>query len=303
MSQIGDDRFKLLSASDLAHLRRQLIEKEVRDDRRTAPSERQMNFADHVVDDDPSSFLDWFQNVGTDEIEVAMTLPPDDHAFTTKEISEPPFSTELAHYQRLKDLEPRFAASSAFWTTYQLELVRRDMIKPSYFAARPGGTESGKARLEKARLSYVKRKKVKPLDDCVRTILRQLGGLREARGNVSIFVDCRMARAWWRGYIANHAHQDVGVSLDRAWQILRLASAPWDEMMYYSVKRLTSMNYRTVRSGFIAYLNGRDIDEIPSDDRKSITKEIMQRIGVLSANRLLGALTAEEIHELLDNNY
>ena len=290
---------RLMSASDLATKKIELIEKNIVNGNSKPPSSKQMEFTELVISRNKKHFLNWFDRIPRDDRVVNIYVPKVGHKYTSKEISEPPYSTENTLYKRLNMLDPRSAALPAFWTTYQIELVRRNMIEPSYFAAQRGIAQSGYQRIDRARRKYEEEGDSKNLDSCVRTILRRLGGLDVARGKASLFIDCIMARGWWRGYIANQVHEDVGISSEKIWQILRLPTAPWDEMMYHCVRRLTSLNFRSVRSAYIAHLYDSKIDQENSRVRQSKSVDVIKNLGVLGSNVVMGVLTSNEIRDLL----
>lgn len=287
---------KLIDPSELAIQRHGLISKITSVGKKEPNTELQLIYAGLTASSDCRDFLNYYDSIEKSSVEdVSVTLPSESEKLTSKEVSEPPLSTEKQHYARLTKIPPRIAAMPAFWTSYQIEMIRAKIIEPANLAAQAGATDSGRARIEKA----MKRRNVDLIDACVRTILRQLGGLPEARGNVSLFVDCKIARAWWRGYIANCVTRDMEhLELDSVWNLLRLTKAPWDAMILYGLRRLTTISDRSVRSAFVARLVEMDIQNMPSTEREAEVVLLMKKIGVISANRTLGYLTPPENLEI-----
>ena len=296
MSEKKSCRLRLIRADELAKMRSDLTAKVVKNGIKYPDTERQTDFAHKIVSEDIKVFLNHFDSFpkGTDDIEVS--FPESDAKMTESEYSGPPLESEKRLYSRLKDIPPRVAAAPAFWTSYQVEMVRRGIILPGFFAANSGVSQTGRARLESA----LKRNNSRELDACVRTVLRRLGGLPEVRGNVSLFVDCRVARSWWRGYIANSVAEDCDYDCESIWKLLRLTTAPWDSMMLYGLKRLTIISDRAVRSAFIARLAEMQIPD-KTKHRKELIETWMRQIGELSAGRDLGYLSVDENTSLFEH--
>ena len=94
------------------------------------------------------------------------------------------------------------------------------------------------------------------LDSRIRTFLRRMGGLPHVRGNVSVFTDCPLARAWWRVRIADEVAQDPDVSLsgDEAHDVLRAAGQVWNELAQMGLQRTTAINQPRARAALIVAL-------------------------------------------------
>ncbi len=281
---------RLIESDELSLRRHKLTAKVVTSGKRSPNELLQREYANLLVSSKIGKFLHYYDSITKSDTTINVDLPTAVQKLTGKEVSEPPLSTEKNHYTRLSNLPPRIAAMPAFWTSYQIEMIRFKLIEPANLAGQAGSTDSGRARLEKA----MKSSNMKLLDDCVRTVLRQLGGLPEVRGNISLFVDCKIARAWWRGHISECASNDMGLDLDTVWNLLRLSTAPWEAMILFGLRRLTTVSDRSVRSAFIARLIELEIHKLSSKDRKKTVEELMKQIGVIGANRALGYLTPNE---------
>ena len=301
------ENLTLIHSVRLAELRRNLIESKQKETFNLELHRKQKKFVKLFTARDNQPFLTHFDHLLRDEnLEVEVSYPKTE--LTEKELTEPPRDTEQANYSRLAHLSPRVAAMHSFWTAYQVELVRRNIIQPSFLAAKTGGSGTGKERIEKA-LAEKKKSKVRrgqSLDDCVRTILRQFGGLPEVRGKVSLFVDCKLARSWWRGYFiqqflqAFNEHDRTTELEESVWDLLRLTSAPWDELLSYGLRKLTSINYPSVRTAFIKSLLKQQLTDLKSDERKRKCQHSIKKIGVLTANQSLGLLSSQEVFELIN---
>lgn len=96
----------------------------------------------------------------------------------------------------------------------------------------------------------------KTLDKQTRSVLRNLGGLPRARGNVSTFSNCPMARAWWRCHVAHDATAIAGnpnLIFEDAHQALH-KNAIWESLAMNSLRRVTVVNDSRLRSAIIEYL-------------------------------------------------
>ena len=279
--------FPRLSAADLSVVRSRLIDKR----NLNSPDMKvrfQTELAEAAGSENPSDFVMWWAKNATEDGEFEKLRFPE-KKFTEAQVSNPPENTEKSHFERLEDLPPNVAALPSFWVSYQLEMIRRGLLEPSWLAAKPSSSEEGRKLLQKA----LRQKNFSQLDSCIRTILRQLGGLPEERGKVSVFMDCRISRAWWRGYICKQVVKDSKHEPDAVWQLLRRPRAPWDVFVQYSVRKLTVVNDRPVRSAIFDHLI-ETMKDLSSDDRMRATRKTLDAIGRCSAAQLLGALSVEE---------
>ena len=276
---------RILISGNLSKVRGDLIKSPDEDLRR----QKQKEFAELAMDSNVGRFVDYFKfHCRTEPLERDYTSCPE-RPFTEAEFSDPPQDTERAVFKALRNLPQRLACSPAFWASYHLSIIESDVIKPSYLAKGQIG-KSGQGRIEKALVSYGK----KPLDDCVRTILRRMGGLPEARGSVSVFQDCRTARAWWRGFFADEACRELGTDEDKIWKALR-TNQVWEQLTGYVVQKLTVLGDTRIRIPLIAYV--ADMDPVPND-RETI-QNILNRIGQRTAYQMMGVLSPGENLEII----
>ena len=281
--------FPLYSAADLTRRRLGLIAKgeskaggDVLD--------RQLALAE-AAEGARQAFLDWFEGIAIDRRASALSFRPETQPLTGQEIANPPLETERDHYRILKNLPPRLAALPSFWTSYQLQMVRLGLFDPADLATPIGSTkETGRARLQKA----IRRTKTTLLDGCVRTILRQLGGLPEERGYVTVFVDCRLSRAWWRGHLSHQVARDMDVDVEDVWAHLRVPDATWDQLQQYTVKRLTVVGDRNVRSAIVGRLMESGIEAESSKVRRQRTQAFLAKVGARCAYQTLGSLAPKQ---------
>lgn len=275
----------ILISGNLSKVRGDLIKSPDEDLRR----QKQKEFAELAMDSNVGRFVDYFKfHCKTEPLERNGISCPE-RPFTEAEFSDPPQDTEQTVFKALRNLPQRLACSPAFWASYHLGIIESDIIKPSYMAKGQIG-KSGQGRIEKALGSYGK----KPLDDCVRTILRRMGGLPEARGSVSVFQDCRTARAWWRGFFADEVCRELGTDEDKVWKALR-TNQVWEQLTGYVVQKLTVLGDTRIRIPLIAYV--ADTDPVPND-RETI-QNILNRIGQRTAYQMMGVLSPRENLEII----
>ena len=105
-------------------------------------------------------------------------LPPLPRELSAPEASEPPPELESELYNAWATLTPKEASQPAFWTICHIRW-------------REEGT------LGNDPIETFTDRRVTDTDAQTRDLLRHLGGIY-VRGNVSVFSDCPLARAWWR---------------------------------------------------------------------------------------------------------
>ena len=286
MRNTTHDHFPLYSAADLTRRRHSLIDKRKQADQ-SALVARQTELAE-AAEVSGNAFIRWFEGIAVETHSPELAFRPSDQKLTGREIANPLLTTEQENFRILNDLPPRLAALPSFWTSYQVEMVRRRLIDSADLATQISATlETGRSRLQKA----IRRSKKTLLDSCTRTILRQLGGLPEERGHVSVFVDCRLSRSWWRGYLSHQVAEDMRLDVDNVWNFLRLATAPWDELQQYTVKRLTVVADRNIRSALVARLMELELENETSKERRKRTQAFFARVGARCAYQALGTLS------------
>ena len=298
------EQLQLIDSVALSQMRQQLIKGRDETNSLNRLHRRQRKFSQMFLARSNQTFLEYFDGLSkVADSDIEVTYPMQQR--TEKEVSEPPLSTEKDTFGRLAHIPPRVAAMPSFWASYQVELVRRGLIEPSYLIARPGGSESGRKRLEKSLNPTKRRAKVKrsELDACIRTFIRQFGGIPEVTGKISIFRDCRLSRSWWRGYFIQQVTGDFGEIAEnyeqQLWDLLRLSTAPWDELASYGIRKLTSMNYRSVRSAFVESLRRSDIATRSSEQRRNNCQHSIEGIGIITANTALGLLSSDDVLRLI----
>ncbi len=245
---------------------------------------------------DTSAFLDHVSAIETEgSVDAVLAREP----MTESEYKDPPSDTEQALYAAWDALTPAVACRSTFWAHLTIEHIRADRIRSPYLAANGGNLSGGAERIDLA-LSGARGQGPKQIDDCVRTVLRRLGGLREVRGNRSVFVDCPLARAWWRERFATRAAGgDARVaSVVRA--VLRTNQTYWEKLIDRIVFRNTTFGSENIRSAFLRSL-ARYLQDNPASRLSSSSKlqRLCRRATAHQGARELSILSETELETLM----
>ena len=97
------------------------------------------------------------------------------------------------------------------------------------------------------------------LDDQTRDFLRCMGGVpREIRGAVTVFVDCPMARAWWRCHVAASAGEAAKQAISDAAHRKLHPRGVWSSLMELSVRQITAINHPMARAVLVEEISGHD---------------------------------------------
>ena len=288
----------LLDAAELSTFRARLINKGKGLEEKTVEEERR-DFGQHVLTSS-DEFAKWFSECfrpKTDPQSITCRVPTGETRLSEGELSGPPLSTEMLLAETIGDIPPRQAALPAFWASYNLELLRRGVIESPCHFAKPVGSGpavTGREALERALQGKSK------LETCIRTLCRQmLGGVPEERGQVSVYIDPRVARAWWRGRIVRQAAEDLGHDPAPIWETLRQPGAPWEELVQHVVRKLTHVGERAVRSALVARFVEMKLIDDDSPTRKDRTVALLTATGRHAAGRSLGTLSAREVLDVL----
>ena len=232
--------FKELSDTAYAKFRKELL--------RVKGSERQREFLGIVRD--TGAFLDHVSAIATEgTVDAVLASEP----MTESEYKDPPPGTEQALYAAWAALTPAVACRSTFWANLTIQHIRAGRIQSAYLAANGGNLPGGAERIDFA-LAGTHGQGPKQVDECVRTVLRRLGGLREVRGNRSVYVDCPFARAWWRERITSQAANGDPQVASSVRAILRTNQTYWEKLIDRIVFRNSTFGSENIRSAFLRAL-------------------------------------------------
>ena len=241
-----------------------------------------------------SEFLSIFRDVGTqgNASPSLLTIP-----LSEPEFKHPPPDTEQTIYENWRTLPAGTACRSTFWAFLTTEHLKQNIIEPVFLAA--NGIYGGAERIDRA-LSDTTSKASKQVDDCVRTVLRRLGGLPEARGNRSVYVDCPFARAWWRERMVQQAADQDKLLTRRVRNALRQSQTHWEKLIDRIVFRNSTFGARNIRNAFILAWS-KLVQDV--SDEKHITandlKRLCRRASAIQGTRELSVLPSEALVELM----
>lgn len=214
------------------------------------------------------------------------------------EFKEPPKSIEKELYELWSDLTPAQASQETFWGYVTLEHIRKDVIQPAYLAANGGTLPGGLERIDKALNENT------GIDEIVRTALRRLSGLPEARGSKSVYVNCPFARAWWRGYIANQVCQETDAERDKVIKVLSSSPTYWEGLIVLIVSRNSVLGDTKIRSALIWALS--ELVDNQEYEKLFVGKQlkmVSRRIGIQSAWQELAVFSVEELRDMVRDKF
>ena len=280
------ERLKELRDSDYTRFRKSLL--------RVKGSDLQRDFLVEVRSGD--GFLEKFGQIGTTGTTEAALLP---ERLTEPMFKEPPADTERMLYSSWSAVTPALACRSTFWAMVTLNHVRHGLIDSAFLAANGGNLPGGAERIDFA-LADMSDRGPQRVDNCVRTVLRRLGGLPEVRGNRSVYVDCPFARAWWREWMIEQAsggRNDVARSIRT---VFRFSQTYWEKFIDRIVFRNSTFGSENIRSSFVRALAGHVRDHPGSAlEGSEGLQRACRRATAYQGTRELSILADDELDELM----
>ena len=235
------------------------------------------------------------------EVQEGEELEPLAERMSEAEFGNPPSDTERRLFEMWGVLTPRVACRTAFWARVTYRHIEEGRIESSFLAANGGGNVSGTQRIDAA-LSATGEEATSQLDKCVRTVLRRLGGLPEARGNRSIYVNCPLARAWWRERLVAEVARDQDEGLERE---IRAVVHPesqqyWEELVTFVVSRNSVFGSVAVRNILIRTL-AKVLDEQPESPLRMADelKRVCRSVSSIQASVELSVVPPEDVQTMM----
>ncbi|MCY4444863.1 MAG: hypothetical protein OXC02_00120 [Rhodobacteraceae bacterium] len=252
-------------------------------------SEQQCKFLERVIDS--SNFCTELEKMLPQGIEENK-LPDLVTKMTEAEFKDPPWDTEKRIYSIWKNIPPRIACRTTFWAYITYQQIKSDRIKSSYLVGGRGST--GKNCIHEALNSNDR----KEIDKCIREVFRRLGGLKLARGNRSIYVDCILARAWWRERLVEEVAKgdcELEVYVRDA---VRISQSYWEKLVTFIVSRNSVFGSTEIRSKFIKIL-GEELATDPNSPMQKIENLVLasKTLSSVQASLELSILDPKEIEE------
>ena len=221
------------------------------------------------------------------------TPPPVTAAqLSERELVDPPWSTERAIAATWANLPVNLGARPETWTRIHVEMIEQGRIKSSFLATNGNG-ESGKGRIALA----LRGDDPQQIDACVRTVLRRLGGVIEARANRTAYLDCPLARAWWRHRYAVEAHETFSAHPVQALSAALRPAFRWEALVEAMVSKLTVIGDRAIRPAVVQCL----ADGAGESSRD--VADMLSWIGRRTTVQALGALGPDHVRRLVAERF
>ena len=263
---------------------------------RTKGGAHQKNFL--IAARNNENFLKFVRDdIATVGVKVPALCP---ERLTEDEFKHPPANTEMALYKAWGELTPRIACRTTFWGNLTCHHIESGRISAVYLAANGGTGISGAERIDRV-LNDDGKTAAKSIDDCVRTLLRRLSGLPEARGNRTVYVDCPLARAWWRERLVAEISQSDQDRAKKVREVSRVNQTYWEELVTLVVSRNSVLGSHEVRDSFILSLADLITKESETPLRNAKNLRLACRmIGIIQASRELSVLDDSEVRTIMD---
>ena len=208
------------------------------------------------------------------------------------EYHKPPYATEVEVAKTWNYLSPSLASRPGTWARISLELVENNLIEGHYFVDGGSGKYYGKDKINR----ILSKNTPDEIDRCVRDIFRRLGGLIHVRGKRTTFIDCPLAKCWWRHRIACEANSHFrNFEIEDYSNLLRIASV-WESLIEAMVSRLTVIGDQNIRPAIVRYLIENN------NVSKENVKSLLDAVGRRSTTQALGSLDPSKVFDLIQSN-
>ena len=220
------------------------------------------------------------------------TPPVTEHPISEAGFVHPSWPTECMIVTAWSDLPVKLAARPETWVRIHVEMIEKGRINSSYLAAGAKG-EPGHVRISQA----LRKKDPKNVDECVRAVLRRLGGVISDRANRTAFIDCPFARAWWRHFYAQEAHRAFKRdSVETLSEALR-PRFRWEGLVEDMVSKLTVIGDSSIRPAIVQCF-AEGLGSTPQEMTR-----MRDWIGRRSTVQALGALGPEHVLRLVKEEF
>ena len=243
-----------------------------------------------------------FTRLIRDEVELTKSseeAPLCSERLSEDEFKQAPACIEKGLYSIWRDLTRRTACRAVFWGHLTTRHIEKDLLDANFLAS--GTNIPGKERIARA-LSETDSEAPKAVDNCVRTILRRLSGLPEARGNRSVYADCPFARAWWRERLVSAIAQDDEKCAAAIRNVLRVNQTYWETLIVMVVSRNSALGSENVLHALILSL--ADLMELERGTPLRVAKHLKllcRSVGVIQASHELSILNEKELRGVMDD--
>lgn len=225
---------------------------------------------------------------------------------TEGEYKEPPESTEKEMYQAWQEVSPATGCRVAFWGEVTLRHIEKGYINSYYLAANGGSLPGGLERIDELLKDGGSDRDI---DGCVRSIFRRMSGLPEARGNISVYINCPFGRAWQRMKWGMEVAGATKKPLKSVLKVFRKKQQYWEELVRLVISRNSVLGDQKIRDVLVGILvdileEDKRVSEDETDQHKDhpvfISKNLRHLctlLGTECAWRELGILNNDELEE------
>ena len=244
---------------------------------------------------DRGLFLDYMSSVPLDGIRE---VPLWDDPISERDFRTLPPDLELRLYRRWGSLSPEAARRPGFWAHVTIRHIEAGRISSTHLAATTTLTRESAIDQVLADATATR------IDACVRTVLRRMGGLPQARGHRSVYVDCMFARAWWRERMVDEATSELANQV-RALFRMRGKSL-WEEVVSRLIAKVGTSVFGSldapseVRGAFFLALARRAAEnpQSPLTQSQQITR-VCAQLAIYHATPGLGPAADTELATIL----
>ncbi len=194
--------------------------------------------------------------------------------------------------------DPPFQLEQALWAAWQADVAPHQAARPLFWAlAHIRWLEAGLLGEQIDQALLLDGRDATP-DQRTRNLLRRLSGLPHVRGKVSVLSDCPIARAWWRGWIAQEtANAEPSLAPASIHQALHSNNDWWARLVSDSVHRITVINQPHARAALIRALI-RQYPDASRDSQRAPAREMQQAARLFARHSHELAFDSIEVDEL-----
>jgi hypothetical protein len=179
------------------------------------------------------------------------------------------------------------------WLSITYQAIKNDLIHP-YYLAFLDNSKNGKNNILEA-LRLAKQNETKKLFDVCRAILRHMFGHIKERGPKAVYQDIPFSIAWWRVYISKEAFAQTGLYREVVFDYLNQNPTNYNELVMRMSGKLTVVADKNIRNGLFLYVLNHSIT------KTSEFKKTIEKIGIESTWRAMGALSPDENKEIIES--
>lgn len=230
------------------------------------------------------NFLDYFKFEDLDsKFTIKFDKPMSENQFANLDFNHAKELFENLSKQNFSEFD---AVNEKNWLYLNIELVKQETILPPSFVYASNRSSNGIENIKKA----LDCKDQEIIKDTLRIIARNmygatLGGLRGKKG---IYQEISLAMAWWRFYLAKEISQNTNLDLEQIYKYFITQKSNYNELIMRMSGGLTIISNPYTRDALISFLLSQE--KITGNK----FKEIIKKIGIQSAWRLIGGLSFKD---------